>query len=253
MLQFFPKHHTYIEVFGGSAALLFSKPISNVEIYNDIDDTFVSFFRLLQNKSAANRFYEKCLLTPCSRKFYNECHETWQSESDLEERIYKWFVVIKQSFIAGGQLDYWSSSKKKNKGEIFAKSVRNLPEVIERLSHVQIECDTWEKIIPRYDSSDSFFYLDPPYLPSTRRSGGYSYEMTLDDHSQMVKMLSSANGKIMLSGYDNKLYDQLGYNRIDFKTHSYMSSSLQKGKDDVDSERIESIWINYDIPQQTLF
>lgn len=37
ILKYFPQHRIYVEAFGGSAALLFSKRPSDVEVYNDID------------------------------------------------------------------------------------------------------------------------------------------------------------------------------------------------------------------------
>lgn len=43
ILKYFPQHRIYVEVFGGSAALLFSKRPSDVEVYNDIDSGLVNF------------------------------------------------------------------------------------------------------------------------------------------------------------------------------------------------------------------
>ena len=44
----FPKHECYCEVFGGSAAILLSKPPSEMECYNDIDARLVNFWRVLR-------------------------------------------------------------------------------------------------------------------------------------------------------------------------------------------------------------
>ena len=46
ILQLFPPHTNYIEVFGGGGTLLLNKPPSASEIYNDIDSAVVDFFRL---------------------------------------------------------------------------------------------------------------------------------------------------------------------------------------------------------------
>ena len=44
----------------------------------------------------------------------------------------------------------------------------NLDQIVDRLRAVQIEHDTWEVILDRYDEPGAFFYLDPPYVPSVR-------------------------------------------------------------------------------------
>lgn len=49
IVKHFPTHHTFVDVFGGSAAVLLAKAPSPVEVYNDIDGDLVNFFRVLQD------------------------------------------------------------------------------------------------------------------------------------------------------------------------------------------------------------
>ena len=42
-----------------------------------------------------------------------------------------------------------------------------LPEIAQRLIRVQIECNDFRKVINTYDTQETFFYLDPPYVPDT--------------------------------------------------------------------------------------
>ncbi|GIV51392.1 MAG: hypothetical protein KatS3mg038_1913 [Candidatus Kapaibacterium sp.] len=44
-----PPHHIYVEPFGGAATVLLNKPPSPVEVYNDIDEGLVGFFRVLSD------------------------------------------------------------------------------------------------------------------------------------------------------------------------------------------------------------
>lgn len=37
IINFFPEHHSYLEPFFGSGAVLFNKPRSNIETVNDLD------------------------------------------------------------------------------------------------------------------------------------------------------------------------------------------------------------------------
>ena len=49
----------------------------------------------------------------------------------------------------------------------------------------------------RYDSVDSFFYLDPPYVPATRSGdGGYMYEMNSAGHQRLIDVIKSLKGKV---------------------------------------------------------
>ena len=98
LLSRIPEHDCYCEVFGGGGALLLAKPLSKLEVYNDLDSILIDFFRLLQNPEAFKVFHEKLKLTPFSRELYNDFRDTWQNQTDRIERIYRWFVAMRQSF-----------------------------------------------------------------------------------------------------------------------------------------------------------
>lgn len=51
LVHLIPPHHTYVEVFGGAAALLFAKPpeLSQIEVLNDIDSGLINFYRVLRD------------------------------------------------------------------------------------------------------------------------------------------------------------------------------------------------------------
>ena len=49
----FPKEFgRYIEIFGGSGAVLLGKEPSRFEVYNDIEGELVNFFRVVKNRPA---------------------------------------------------------------------------------------------------------------------------------------------------------------------------------------------------------
>lgn len=249
LLPLIPDHKCYVEVFGGGASLLFAKPPSKVEVYNDIDGDVVAFFRLFHDAEAMEEFKRKCYYTPYSRGWYLECSHTWQDYKGIE-RIYRWYIKTYMTF--GGKFDRHNASfgKRENKSLCFQRLVASFDKIIDRLHHVQIECDTWERIIDRYDDSSTLFYLDPPYLPETRSDGGYAHEMTFADHKRLTERLESIQGKALLSGYANKLYDSLKWQRNDTEvsTHANHNNGIRSDND----KRTECLWRNYEI-QPTLF
>ena len=49
VLSHFPAHHSYLEPFFGSGAVLFNKPRSHIETVNDLDGDVVNFFRWIRD------------------------------------------------------------------------------------------------------------------------------------------------------------------------------------------------------------
>jgi DNA adenine methylase len=68
LLEIFPPHRVYTEVFGGGGSVLMQKPRSYAEIYNDLDGEVVNVFRVLQNRRQAKRLEELLRLTPFARE-----------------------------------------------------------------------------------------------------------------------------------------------------------------------------------------
>lgn len=262
LLPLIPEHHIYVEVFGGAASLLFAKKPSNVEVYNDIDQDLVHFFRVLRDEEKFHQFAKKANLTLYSRAEYTFCHNTWQDAEDEVERAYRWWVVARQSF-AGQFGSSWGYSVTESRCGMskdvsgFLSAVELLPQAHNRIRRVQIECDDFRKVISTYDTPKTFFYLDPPYLPATRQAGGYQYEMDRNDHYELVELCLQAKGNILLSGYASEIYEPLeaaGWQRRDFQTvchaagHTRGTGILGEGSARRMQPRTETVWIsvNYD-------
>lgn len=50
IVSHFPPHQTFVEPFAGSAAVLFAKPRSKVEVLNDLDDRVTTLFRVVRER-----------------------------------------------------------------------------------------------------------------------------------------------------------------------------------------------------------
>ena len=82
-------------------------------------------------------------------------------------------------------------------------------------------------------------YVDPPYVHSTRkRSRIYRHEYCDDNHRQLLEKILSLTCNVMISGYENSLYNEMltSWRCVKFnaKTHSGI--------------REESVWMNYAPP-----
>jgi DNA adenine methylase len=183
LMPLLPAHHIYVEPFGGAGSLLLAKEPSKVEVYNDLDGGLVGFFRALRNPETFAELQRLASLTPYSRFEYFDNTANWQKAETEAERAYRWFMVARASF-SGLFGHSWSFSvTNSSRGMAAAVSrylgaIEALPEVAARLLRVQIEQRDALKIFDLYDTAETFFYLDPPYFPTTRRAGQYNHELT---------------------------------------------------------------------------
>jgi len=243
LLPMIPRHRTYVEVFGGGASLLFAKQPSKIEVYNDLNSGLFIFFKVLRNNF--NEFYQKIKLTPNSREHYYYCLNTWETCGDEVEKAYRWFCVARMSF--GGKFGhgwgYQITDASHNRNFI----IRILPEINKRLLNVQVENQDFRIILKVYDTPETFFYLDPPYVTNTKKTKFYKHEMSDQDHSDLVKILKNIRGKVLLSGYPNEIYDKLNWDTKEFNV------PLSVASDRTGKHRIEKMWYNYSLPQKSLF
>ena len=253
LLSRIPEHHTYCEVFGGSAALLFAKPLSKVEVYNDLDSGLVNFFKLLQDPEDFKLFEHKMKMTPYSRELFNEYRKTWDKQDNRVDSVHQWYAVILQSF-SGCFGSSWRPTIIKNNASVMTRHADTLDKVVQRVRNVHVEHNDWRKILDTYDTENTFFYLDPPYVHDTRSSGKrYSHEMKNEEHESLIENILNLKGKILMSGYANSIYDDRlkEWTRQEFKQPLWSTRSKAREGDSKDY-RIEVLWYNYDV-QMKLF
>ncbi len=247
LLRLMPKHKIYVEAFAGSAKLLFAKEPSEIEVYNDIDSALYDFFMVLANKEEFNRFIEIVKWLPYSRKLWNECKNTWFMYEDRVERVWRWFVLVRQSFDGLG--GHWSYGLKKNKAIPWVNVLERLPLIHKRLQRVIIENLDWRDIFKKYDTEDTLFYLDPPYISDTRAKQHrkvYKYEMSIEDHKELVEKVLKLKGKVMISGYKHPVYEPLvenGFALFEFKKALRSFNPRILKNPEKKNERIECIWV----------
>lgn len=264
LVHLIPPHVTYVEAFGGSAALLFAKQPSKVEIYNDVDMNLINFFRVLRSLECSKVLQENMTHTPYSRQeYYNfiaEFNSLEEVSADVDlNRAYLWYYIQLCGFsgVFGGS---WSASGVRKVAESYLNTIRRLPNLQQRFEHVHVENDSFEQILYRYDNKNAFFYLDPPYVASTRKSGEYKNELSDDDHKRLMDIITCPlfESKVMLSGYRNELYDNAlsSWSAIDFEGmpcpavgRTKTAGTTGEGAMSKKYTRTETIWINYKTQQ----
>lgn len=236
----------FCDVFGGSAAVLINRPPAPVETYNDIDSELVNFFEMLRDDG--QELMRAISLTPFSREELVRACEYEQGLSG-RERARRFFVRARQTRTGLAQRSSegrWAhcvlTSRAGMAGAVsrWLGSVDGLAEITIRLQRVQIENAPALEVIRRYDTPDTVFYLDPPYVHSSRGdTSAYEYEMSDDEHVELADALSSIRGRAVLSGYRTPLYDRIfsDWRRIDAPVR--IANSVRK-------PRQESLWVNFE-------
>jgi len=251
LLPLLPDCHHYCEPFAGSAAVLLNRDPSPVETYNDLDGEVVNFFRVL--RSQKDQLIEKISLTPFSREEFAQACEIDTAIEPIERarRFYVRARQVRTGLAQRASLGRWANCKNTSRGGMsgvvsrWLGGIDALPEIAERLLRVQIENRPALEVINLYDSSNTLFYCDPPYLHSTRGdSNAYSNEMSNNDHRLLAERLNTVQGKVAVSNYDDPLLDEL-YPAKRWQKIVGPEHTIHSTKD----RRREVLWINYDVPR----
>lgn len=230
-----PKHNVYLEPYAGSLSVLLNKPRCHIETVNDLHGEVVNFFRVLRDKP--DEFKRLIEYTPYSREEYDLAYQDSTSEI---ERARRFCVRCWQGFGCANLYHNGFKSGQQSSSPNPAKAWAEYPDVVtqasKRLKGVQIENLPAIELIKRYNTSDVFIYADPPYLQSTRKKYLYKYEMTDDEHLEMLDVLKRHPGQVMISGYENDMYNSVlkGWRKI-------KKDALAEGG----TKREEVLWLNY--------
>lgn len=245
IINFFPPHHSYLEPYFGSGAVLFNKERSNIETVNDLDDNVVNLFQWIKNdpEKLAHEIY----YTPYARQTYEDAF-TLEPENSLEKAV-NFYIRLEMGhgYRTNGERVGWKNDIQGRERAYASKNWCELPQKIlmaaERLRGVQIENRPALELIHRFNYKNVLIYCDPPYMLRTRHGKQYKCEMGDSDHEKLLEALLKHKGYVILSGYDTDLYNDMLKDWNRYETTSYTQSQTMK---------LEVIWLNYDPPGQQL-
>lgn len=234
ILQHSPKHKIYCEVFGGSVSVLLRKERSKREIINDLDQELVNLYQVTRDHGQDLK--EKLRLTPHSRAEYKLSMTPADCRIERARRtIVRCYFGIGDSFLHNHNAFRNSKDSNTCVASSWKSYVDTFDGIIERLAGVTIECLDWRKMLEKYDSKDTLFYLDPPYVHASRsKKHNYRIEFSTMEHLEFMGSIRKLKGKVLLSGYKSEIYEQ------DLREWSCFSKEAlgQKG-----TKRIEMLWV----------
>ena len=196
VIQHIPEHTCYVEPFGGAAGVLFNKPKSKVEVYNDLDGDIVHFFEILRNRG--DELQEWLEQVPLARELWREWVDEYYSgvrpDDDIERAGRFFYLRYTQFGGRGGGSQGFATRPTRNQAGVFADKVDALDSFSERLRRVVIECEDWRSILDRYDRPETVFYIDPPYQGTEQK-----YYSTDFDHDELYSQICQLEGRCLVS------------------------------------------------------
>lgn len=238
IIEHMPTHHSYLEPFFGSGAVLFNKNPSPIETVNDLDSNVYSLFKLIREQP--EKLSSIVAATPYSREEYDRTFCDADTDCSLE-KVRRFLVQCWQGhgFRTNGYKNGWKNDVQGREKAYALHNWHRLPrwimETTDRLRHVQIENMAAIDLIQRFSYSNVLIYADPPYVLNTRTGKQYKHEMTDQDHIELLEALDKHPGPVLLSGYACSLYDD----RLPHWTRKTTRANAEGGR-----ERQEVLWLN---------
>lgn len=262
IIELMPRHLHYVEAYAGGLAVLlernpndpakqwsdksFERGVS--EVVNDINGELTNFWRVLQQEDTFEVFRRQVEATPFSQIEWEqaEIRQHPITDPDVEAAV-AFFIRCRQSR-AGGFRAFAPLSRNRTRRNMNEQAsawltcLDGLPAVSARLRSVVVLNRPALEVIRKQDGPKTLLYLDPPYLHETRMATeAYKHEMTEAEHRELLATIRQCEGKVMLSGYPNPLYDQqlADWQRKDFAIDNKAASGQSK------RQMTESLWMNF--------
>ncbi len=183
-----------------------------MEVYNDLDNEVVNLFRVLRDHRSRKQLEEKLYLTPFARdEFFQAYEETECPVEKARRMIIRAQMGFGSAGATKGKTGFRMAGGRQKNYELvlWDKYPDRLQGIASRLKQVLIENQEASKIINYFDNEDTLFFVDPPYVRSTRAANvtAYRYEMSDLDHIALLDQLNEVRGRVIISGYEHEIYN----------------------------------------------
>jgi len=233
-----PEHSTYVEPFVGSGAFYWHKDPSTKEVVNDLDKDVAKTLRLIKKAPTNLALYPQHLDTVPKLKAFLKAH---MGASTVPNELTKQVIVHCNGWMGkqvSKSLNVLRDSNPFNK-------LKHIAEYKARMRNTTVLSEDYVKVINKYNTKDTFFFLDPPY----ENSGGLGYAKGSAefDFERLADALSKIKGKWLMTINDSPFIRGL------FKPYHIAGVTIRghKGTGKVSigyNDRAELLVSNYPLP-----
>jgi DNA adenine methylase len=187
---------TYVEPFGGMMGVFFSLDYDKYTyvdfIYNDINNLNYNLFNQLQSNKD---FIDLVKSTKVNEEFYKFSLKGIITTKDDTLLALQWLVILTCSNPYKIGQDCWKGDRE---FEIFKMKYSTYKSSIDRIT--SIYNTDYKDIINKYDSPETFFYVDPPYKGKEKYYINHNFGT--NSHLELSEILNNIQGRFLLSYYD---------------------------------------------------
>ncbi len=251
IISLMPPHIHYVEpYFGGGSVLLHKDPEGVSEVVNDVDGQLMDFWKTLKDDTQLELLQRRLEATPFSEEEWEGYEEILAGLASQPPyvRAALFFVRYRQSRQGLGK-DFATLSRNRTRRGMneqvssWLTAIEGLPEIHARLKRVVILNDDALNVIRQQDGLKTLFYVDAPYIHSTRQTTKEygAHEMSDAQHETLIELMVGSVGKFAVSMYRHPIYDQLhlrhGWSLYEKTLPNNASSSKTKKK------MTECLWV----------
>jgi DNA adenine methylase len=229
-----PPHKRYVELFAGSGAIFYNKAKADDNILNDLDKGVVQRFNMIKNASTDFSKYNQSLDSLAKvRAYYDKPAKT------KEDKLLH--AIIQTCFGFSGKPVVKSTGIYKP-GNPLDKLKRHLDDWKEALKDTKIENKDYAEVIKKYDSPDTFFFLDPPY-ENTDKDFEYAQDEDFD-FERLANVLDGIKGNFLMTINDSPNIRKL-FKKFQVKTWNVRAGWAGSRAKGHDNRRAELLISNY--------
>lgn len=204
------KHDEYREPFVGGGSVFISKPLVKINWINDIDDSYIAFYKTIQEQTLRRQLIDDLLSLNINKETYDYFYNLKPKNNfEKAKRIY----VLNRCSFSG--ITRWNSFIGDVRYNI-SSTKDAIEELGKKLANVKITSTDFEEVInsPKTGEGNVFMYLDPPYAES-RQIVAYNKTFDRADHERLCKVLKKIDKEMddfyFLLSYDNCEYIRSKY------------------------------------------
>ncbi len=187
-----PPHTRYVEPFAGAASIMFAKDKSNEEILIDVDEGKLESLNFLKTFTDAEHQALGAMDWNPSKPYFKELLVA--KPEGRVERFHQFMYLTWNSF--GKRRDSFAVAGNRPEKAYLAKKMHLFRE---RLKDVQLFLSDYRKAVTRFDSPETFFYADPPYIGTSNKRAQHFEEPSAQELADTFK---GVKGKFLISNSD---------------------------------------------------
>jgi len=234
----------FVDVFGGSGTVILNMPPEWKvnKIYNDIDLRLYNLLKVLQDENKRKRLFDMLDWSLPHRKIFDELKQQTEFKDDVEMA----YAYLYMHFNGFNGYDSNYGIKIKVSDDFFHSQINLLKHNFFAVKYLRIECLDYKELIKKYDSTTTFFYLDPPYL---KKGTNYEFSFTLKDFQEMHDILKNIKGYWLMNEGERdfpEIIKIFGEPQIIKEYPNTMNTNrMQINSENRKSYRKEGFWYNF--------